>query len=36
VVGACEGSGAPSGSIKRGAFFDILRNCQLLRKDSAS
>jgi len=35
MVGTCECNNEPSGSIKCGAFLDWLKNCQLLKKDSA-
>jgi len=31
----CERGDKPSGSIKGGVFFDQLRECQLLKEDSA-
>jgi hypothetical protein len=34
-VGSCECGNEPSVSIKCGRFIDQLRNCQLLKKDSA-
>jgi hypothetical protein len=35
VAGSCEGGNEPPGSIKGGEFLDLLRDCQLLKKDSA-
>jgi hypothetical protein len=36
VEGSCECNILPPGSIKCGEFLDLLRNSQILKKDSAS
>jgi hypothetical protein len=36
VAGSCECSNETPGSIKFGEFLELLKNCWLLRKDSAS
>ena len=35
MVGCCEQGNEPSGSIKRVEFVDCLRNCQVVKKNSA-
>ena len=35
MAGTCKCSNEPSGSIKCREFLDYLRNCELLKKDSA-
>jgi hypothetical protein len=36
VAGSCEHGNEPSGSAKCGEFPDYLRNCQLVKKESAA
>jgi hypothetical protein len=36
MVGSCECINEPSGTIKAETFFEYLRGCKLLRKDSAA